>query len=99
MIDHEKLTRNAVAKKLGVDQRLISRAYKQAKGEQTLAMAMEGKAFKIPQPLRLPKEMHERIRALLIAGGMSYSAIAREVGCNHHAVSDARKRMKEENAA
>jgi transposase-like protein len=99
MVDEEKMSLAAIAKKLGVSETLASRAYKQAKGDQLVSMAKAGKPMKIPAPLRLSPETHKRIRELLLAGGMSYRAIAREVGCDHHAVSEAHKRMKAEGDA
>lgn len=99
MIDEEQLSGAEAAKQLGVSRKMVSRAYKQANGAKALAMAKEGKAMSLPMPLRLPKAMHDRIRELLLAGGLSYRTIAREVGCDHHAVSDAHKRMKAQDAA
>jgi len=84
---------------LGVSFGAVSRAYKQAKGNEALERARNGESMKLPPCLKLPKEMHEHIRELLLAGGKSYRAIAREVGCDHHAVSDAHKRMKAQDAA
>ena len=99
LIDEEGLSVKAIAAKLGTTEFVVSRSYKQSKGDETLQAAKQGKSSKIPQPLRLSKETHERIQELLLAGDMSYRAIAREVGCDHHAVSEAHKRMKAKDAA
>lgn len=99
MVNKEKMSIAAIAKKLGVSEKLASRAYKQAKGDQLVSMAKAGKQMKIPAPLKLSPVTHKRIRELLLAGGMSFRAIAREVGCDHHAVSEADKRMKAEVAS
>lgn len=91
------MTVKDVAIKLNASEPLVSRTYKQAKADQAMELAKEGKQFKIACPLKLPKEKHDRIRELLLTTNMSYRAIARAVGCNHHAVSDAKKRLDKEN--
>jgi DNA invertase Pin-like site-specific DNA recombinase len=99
MKDIEGLSFKAIAAELKASEGLVSRSYKQAKSDQTLEAVRAGRQFKVAPPLKLPKEVHERIQELLQAGGMSYRAIAREVGCDHHAVSEAHKRMKAKDAA
>ncbi len=99
LVDDEGLSFIAVATKLETTPQVVSRAYKQRKLDETIELAKEGKTVTPPPRLRLSPETHARIRELLIAGGMSYRAIAREVGCDHHAVSEAHKRMKKANAA
>jgi DNA invertase Pin-like site-specific DNA recombinase len=95
MKDVEGLSFREIAVKLKASQGLVSKSYKQAKGDQTLKAAKEGKQLKIAPSLRLPKEKHDRIRELLHRKELSYRAIAREVGCGHHSVSAADKRMNE----
>ncbi len=98
LVEEENLSFIAIASKLETTPNVVSRSYKQSKLNQTIALAKEGKTLSIPPRLKLPAEVHARIRELLVAGGMSYREIARQVGCNHHAVSDAHVRMKKVNA-
>ena len=99
LVDDEKLSFVLIAKQLNVSSSLVSRAYKQQKSTETIALAKEGKTLPSGPRLKLSTEVHKRIRELLVEDKLSFRAIAREVGCDHHAVSEAKKRMLRENAA
>lgn len=99
LVDEQNKTLGQVAEQLGTSHSLVSRAYRQQKREETIEHAKNGKTVKPKPRLRLSPEKHERIRELLTKTDMSLRAIAREVGCNHHSVRDAKRRMLEEEAS
>ncbi len=89
MVDIDGMSLVDVATEPGTSPKVVSRAFKQSKLEQTVSLAKQGRRHPIHTRLRLPADVHVRIRELVIADGMSYRQIAREVGCDHHAASNA----------
>lgn len=99
LVDEEKLPFTLIAKQLNVSSSLGSRAYKQQKSVETIALAKQGKRLSSGPRLTHAAEVHKRIRELLVKGKLSFRAIGREVGCDHHAVSEAKNGCSKKNAA
>jgi transposase-like protein len=92
--DIEGLSFESIAKQLDTTPSLVSRAYKQAKQEQTLRDAKLGQSPDSGRRLRLYAEKHQQIERLLLEGQLSKRAIAREVGCTPWTVRNEWKRLQ-----